>query len=206
MDQQALQEIITLFLKINPQPSDQQFHALAEACGCDKETLESISYGMLSEAEDLLEDPPVDASSTHQSNDSPVSRHDADIYAGSPSTAVDYGDDDEEAGATHSGDEPVIPVATTASARKRLRIMSSHGFEVDADSSAQITLDDPAADPDNMSLQDVALNDGDPTNDDLGMQQETLDDGFSIADKGAGLVNNVSDALTDDGVPDISLP
>ncbi len=56
MDHQALQELITLFLKINPEPSDQQFHALAEAVGIDKEELESIAYSMLSEAEDLLDD------------------------------------------------------------------------------------------------------------------------------------------------------
>lgn len=42
--EEALQELIALFLKINPQPSDQQFHALAEAVGVDKETLESQAF------------------------------------------------------------------------------------------------------------------------------------------------------------------
>jgi hypothetical protein len=56
MDHEALSEMISLFLKINPEPSDQQFHALAEACGVDKEELESVAYAMLGEAEDILED------------------------------------------------------------------------------------------------------------------------------------------------------
>lgn len=46
---QALKELISLFLKINPTPSDQQFHALAAAIGVDHEFLESISYEMLAE-------------------------------------------------------------------------------------------------------------------------------------------------------------
>jgi hypothetical protein len=180
MDQQALQELIALFLKINPQPSDQQFHALAEACGVDKETLESISYGMLSDAEDLLDDP------------------DDLMMASAPSTSVDYGDDGEEGGTTHTCDDPVVPVAITSAIHNRMRVM--------AESPSQVVLEDPTVNPDDMSLQDVALNDGDPTDDDLGMQEETLDDGFTVDDAGAGLVNNVSDALTDDGVPDVTLP
>jgi len=51
MDEALLQELIALFLKVNPEPSDQQFHAFAEAIGIDKETLESISYSMLAESE-----------------------------------------------------------------------------------------------------------------------------------------------------------
>jgi len=145
VDEQALEELITLFLKLNPNPSDQQFHALAEAVGVDKETLESISYKMLGEAEDLLEET-ISASLIHRIN---------------------------------------------ASAR------------VHADS--EDVLDDPDLDPDDLSLQDVALNDGDPTDDDLGMQDETFDDGYTENDVGVGLTNNVSDVLTDDGVPIVSL-
>jgi hypothetical protein len=80
MDTQALQELISLFLKINPAPSDQQFHALAEAVGVDKETLESVAYEMLGDAEDLLEDGEF-ASSTHSDNDSAIDRLGANIYA-----------------------------------------------------------------------------------------------------------------------------
>jgi hypothetical protein len=51
MDEALLQELIALFLKVNPEPSDDQFHALACAVGIDKEELESISYSMLAESE-----------------------------------------------------------------------------------------------------------------------------------------------------------
>lgn len=153
MDQQALQEMISLFLKINPEPSDQQFHSLAEALGVDKEELESISYGMLSDAEDLLED------------EGPLI------------------------------DTEVLSSICRINASARLMAEDSQNI-----------LDDPTIDPDDMSLPDVALNDGDPTDDDLGQQEETLDDGFTEKDVGVGLTNNVNDVLTDDGMPDISLP
>ncbi|MGD0511183.1 MAG: hypothetical protein ABSA33_05075 [Candidatus Micrarchaeaceae archaeon] len=48
-NEQLMRELITLFLQINPEPSDQQFHALAMACGIDHETLEAVSYQMLGE-------------------------------------------------------------------------------------------------------------------------------------------------------------
>jgi hypothetical protein len=51
MDEELLRELIALFLKINPEPSDAQFHALAGSIGIDHQELESISYQMLSEAE-----------------------------------------------------------------------------------------------------------------------------------------------------------
>jgi hypothetical protein len=51
MDEQLLQELICVFLKVNCDPSDDQFHALACAAGIDHETLESIAYKMLGEAE-----------------------------------------------------------------------------------------------------------------------------------------------------------
>lgn len=43
----SLKQLITKFLELNPEPSDAQFHALAEACGVDKETLEAVAYKML---------------------------------------------------------------------------------------------------------------------------------------------------------------
>ncbi|QBQ74470.1 hypothetical protein BcepSauron_090 [Burkholderia phage BcepSauron] len=48
---QILEALIELFLQINPQPSDQQFHMLAESVGVDHETLEAISYRMLGQQE-----------------------------------------------------------------------------------------------------------------------------------------------------------
>lgn len=179
MDTQALQELISLFLKINPEPSDQQFHALAEAVGIDKETLESVAYEMLGDAEELLEDGEF-ASSTHSENDSPVDRLGADIYA------------DEELRASITG----------LNARARL-----HASETAGEGAGEpAILDDPTIDPDEQDLSDVALNDGDPTDDDLGNQEETLDDGYTEDDVGVGLTNNTSDVLTDDGAPDLSIP
>jgi hypothetical protein len=49
MDKQQLQQLITLFLAINPNPSDEQFHALAFSISVDHQTLEAISYQMLAE-------------------------------------------------------------------------------------------------------------------------------------------------------------
>src|SRR6185437_13042918 len=47
--QQELRQLLVLFLQVNCEPSDDQFHALAHSLGCDKETLESIAYEMLGE-------------------------------------------------------------------------------------------------------------------------------------------------------------
>lgn len=55
MDTQKLSELIKLFLSINPAPSDDQFHALAQSVGTDPQTLESIAYKML--AQDTLGQP-----------------------------------------------------------------------------------------------------------------------------------------------------
>jgi hypothetical protein len=49
MDNVELQQLIAAFLKVNPNPTDQQFHALAMAANIDHETLEAISYSMLAE-------------------------------------------------------------------------------------------------------------------------------------------------------------
>jgi hypothetical protein len=45
--EQCLRELLTLFLQINCEPSDDQFHALAHALGVDKESLEATAYEML---------------------------------------------------------------------------------------------------------------------------------------------------------------
>ena len=49
MDNVELQQLIAAFLKVNPNPTDQQFHALAMAANIDHETLEAISYSMLAD-------------------------------------------------------------------------------------------------------------------------------------------------------------
>lgn len=60
MQTPELQQLIAAFLKVNPNPTDQQFHALAMAANIDHETLEAISYSMLAEDqhdEDHVPDP-----------------------------------------------------------------------------------------------------------------------------------------------------
>jgi len=59
-DKECMQELVTLFLQINPDPSDEQFHALACAIGTDPETLESIAYEMLADSNVVQEDAEID--------------------------------------------------------------------------------------------------------------------------------------------------
>ena len=47
--EQQMREFVQCFLTLNPSPSDAQYHALAEAVGVDKETLEACAYQMLGE-------------------------------------------------------------------------------------------------------------------------------------------------------------
>ncbi len=55
VDKECLQELVTLFLKINPEPSDEQFHAMACAVGVDHETLEACAYEMLGDIVDEID-------------------------------------------------------------------------------------------------------------------------------------------------------
>lgn len=74
LEPQALANLIECFLCINHHPSDQQFHALAEAIGADKETLEAVAYSMLheelEEGEEGGEAFDMQARSSHFPNDS----------------------------------------------------------------------------------------------------------------------------------------
>lgn len=56
---------------------------------------------------------------------------------------------------------------------------------------------DVGIDPDNLSLEDISMTDGDPTGDDIGLQEELTDDGVDIEDEGLGINQDV---LTNDGV------
>lgn len=47
MNHQVLAEFLTLYLRLNPRPTDQQFHSLAFSVNVDKEELESVAYAML---------------------------------------------------------------------------------------------------------------------------------------------------------------
>lgn len=61
VDKECMQELVTLFLKINPDPSDEQFHALACAVGVDHETLEACAYEMLGESDVVVDAQEIDA-------------------------------------------------------------------------------------------------------------------------------------------------
>ncbi len=226
------EEIIALFLKINPNPSDQQFHALAMALGTDPETLESVSYSMLSNAEDLLENPEVaslartlkasrrilasriQAGALDDGGDleealEPGLQVEANEEWDEPgSTHIDNLEDPEipinmEASSTHSMDEePEIPEASLTNTLNASYRLRAY-HKLHADD--QDIINDPTVDPDEVPLSDVALNDGDPTDDDLGFQEETGDDGYTVHDVGVGTVNTGNDVLNDDGAPDLSL-
>lgn len=47
MNHQVLTEFLTIFLRLNPRPTDQQFHSLAFSINIDHEELESVAYAML---------------------------------------------------------------------------------------------------------------------------------------------------------------
>lgn len=47
MNHQVLAEFLTLYLRLNSRPTDQQFHSLAFSVNVDKEELESVAYAML---------------------------------------------------------------------------------------------------------------------------------------------------------------
>jgi hypothetical protein len=47
MNHQVLSEFLTIYLRLNPRPTDQQFHSLAFAINVDHEELESVAYAML---------------------------------------------------------------------------------------------------------------------------------------------------------------
>jgi hypothetical protein len=47
MNHQVLSEFLTIYLRLNPRPTDQQFHSLAFSVNVDHEELESVAYAML---------------------------------------------------------------------------------------------------------------------------------------------------------------
>ncbi len=67
-------QLIEVFLRVNPTPTDQQFHALAAAANIDHETLEALSYAMLGGQEQA----PVQASETGTSEAQDVLQGDYD--------------------------------------------------------------------------------------------------------------------------------
>lgn len=58
-----MRKLITMFLRLNPKPSDTQVHALAFALGVDKETLEARIYKMLGESDEIKDPEQLEADS-----------------------------------------------------------------------------------------------------------------------------------------------
>ena len=55
--QAAIRELIAIYLQLNPEPADEQVHALAAALAVDKEALESVFYEMLGDAVEGEDEP-----------------------------------------------------------------------------------------------------------------------------------------------------
>lgn len=70
MDEQKLVALIEVFLEVNPEPSDKQFHMLAEAVSVDHEYLESIVYKLLGEV--VEEDTLIEAADEDVVNDADI--------------------------------------------------------------------------------------------------------------------------------------
>lgn len=160
LDPEALGTLIEAFLAINPHPSDQQFHALAEAIGVDKEQLEAVAYEMLG---DELEATSVEALSTHfGQDDSLCARQNgvAELFEGSS-------DIDKSIGA-----------ATRIAAARRLRATTPTEDVLDGDYNE-----------DELNSQELTLNDGqmEADNPNPGFQNEQTDDGADALDRGVGL-------------------
>lgn len=47
MNHKVLADLLTLYLRVNPRPTDQQFHSLAFSINVDREELEALVYAML---------------------------------------------------------------------------------------------------------------------------------------------------------------
>lgn len=77
-------------------------------------------------------------------------------------------------------------------------VVNDEVFEDDhlLEAADESVLYDVGIDPDTISLEDISMTDGDPTDDDLGMQEELNDDGIDVEDEGLGINQDV---LTNDG-------
>jgi hypothetical protein len=85
-DNQKVRELLVLFMQINPEPADEQVHALAHALGEDKETLESVIYEMFASTEEVQE---ADAASTHSEEDLDNSDQPGDLLIDSDEVDAD---------------------------------------------------------------------------------------------------------------------
>jgi hypothetical protein len=178
MNEELLQEMICLFLKINCTPSDEQFHALACALGVDHETLESISYAMLAESEEDEQHGLMAFGKWGQKN-----------YKGDEVTAY----------------KKAHEKFADSRAHRRLTAADEGDAVGEEDlSDAQEVLDGDY-DPNTTQTNDLMLNDGLPAGEDSStlLQETTLNDGVSDGDTGAGIADQ--NILYSDGLAPIKL-
>jgi hypothetical protein len=177
---QILRALIELFLKVNPQPSDAQFHQLAGALGVDKEQLEAISYEMLGEE--------VHASSTHFPE----------------GEGGEYGESRPVEEGEEGNDLAVGAPATKASVRLTASVnwvLADVGAPGDEGLSEQQEVLEGEGDPYTTDTDNLALNDGAPrhqTEDDE-IQDSTMVDGEPVTGEADQAM------LLNDGMPALQL-
>jgi hypothetical protein len=184
-EQEKLADVIQRFLLINPKPSDQQFHALAESLGVDKETLEAIAYQLLGEYEQGKKPAADDAEHTL------IQSNEAEEIADEGIENLDH--DLQRINELHPYDpEEITPEALD-------ELLDEEGEMIRALTQDEEILEgeeDPATTP----ADKVMLNDGDPQyQGDPGFQEELFDDGVASTDIGVGLDGDQA-ILNDDGV------
>lgn len=196
-------KMISLFLEINPTPSDAQFHALAEACGTDKETLEAISYRMLAELEreerDEYEDEGLEADVSDLVPDEDLPEDDTPALAEPPTEQEEVEDENSETfneqglGDEEEGDTLIAAVCSTCHAEpcecgsSDIGLLAALTPGVD---DMDLTIDERAVSDnigqDTLTYKDAAASDGslDPA-DSTEVQEDTYSDGSATPfDKG----------------------
>lgn len=182
MNNQKLARLIELFLQMNPEPSDQQFHALAEAVGVDKETLESVAYEMLGDEIHHEQEEGDDA----QLNE---------LVEG-VSTHFPEGEEEEDFG--------VVNASMRLKATEE--VTQEGGGQGEEGLSEQQEVLQGEGDPATTNTDNLTLNDGAPegTTTDDEMQDSMLIDGVGEDDTGVGLDADKS-MLLNDGAPALQL-
>lgn len=219
LNPKTLTALIEAFLTINPEPSDQQFHALADALAVDREVLEAVSYKMLGDEIEQsngsadLGDYGLQAGSLHFGNDSTLEdpEDDTEVLA-EPETTEHPGQVILQALSTHfpagedmcSRQDAIAEVfdqgsdfeSIGASATKRIqaarRVMATTPTE------EVLSGDYDEAD---LTTDELLLNDGqlEVNNTNPGFQEETDRDGTTVLDRGVGLEHDQA-LLNQDGI------
>jgi len=199
-DESKLHELIVLFLQVNPEPSDDQFHALAHSLGVDKESLESISYEMLGDEIHHEEDEGDDT----QLNElvEGVSTH---FQEGEELGGGEYG----EGYPIENGDKAEASFSINAAYRLTVTAEiteyddGGQGEEGLSEQQEVLQGDD---DPATTNTDDMVLNDGAPVGQstDDEMQDSALVDGVGPDDTGIGFESDKS-MLLNDGAPALQL-